>query len=62
MFPKILGQTLPDYDGGARAAIRILSISNRYGRREEKETLSSSQKSAISTCKCFMDGALGVVP
>jgi hypothetical protein len=42
MLPKHMGPFPPDYDGGGvRAAIGILSRSNRPGRLEEKQKLSS---------------------
>jgi hypothetical protein len=44
MFPKPMGPFPPAYDGGIRAAIGILSRSNRLGRHEVKKKFSSSRK------------------
>jgi hypothetical protein len=59
MFPKPMGPFPPGYDGGIRAAIGILSRSNRLGRHEEKQKFSSSQKARSAHANVFMASALG---
>jgi hypothetical protein len=59
MFPKPMGPFPPDYDGGIRAAIGILSRSNRPGRHEEKQKFSSSRKARSVHANVFMASALG---